>query len=191
MSGVFPDPLQSRFGSTSSFDEIHMSYLWQVRVEWGCQQSHVYIHFTSPSGPGPPQKPGGTLEAQLFSQETWMTFPWFRDGYFKNIWTHTWQHMETYMATRTPCLGYFGKKIVCFFGGGHAGSCHVGRCVETQKLHNFPSKTRDIREKIWCLMLKHMFLGGASRHVRGTEWQIFGKGWCRVMVVTESCGSSN
>lgn len=118
--------------------------------------------------------------------ETWMTFTWFREGYFKN-------HMETYMATcgniymatygnihgneNPHALVTYGKKNCVFFWGGHAGSCHVGRCMETQKnFATFHQKQGIFAQTNMMLyaLLKQMFLGGASRHVRGTEWQIFG-----------------
>lgn len=77
-----------------------------MRVEWGCQQSHVYIHFTSPSGPGPPQKPGGTLEAQLLSYSVMVILKTY--GHMHgNIWKHIWQREPHALVTLAKRLCVF------------------------------------------------------------------------------------
>ena len=163
-----------QFGSTSRFDEIqyisiyfNISYLWRY-LHVGCcrHQSHVCGHgHTSISYHLQVQGLRKSLEehwrlsnSAIRNVDDIPMIPWwlfFLKPYgnihgnmwkhvYGKIWKHIWQR-------EPPCLGYIWQKELCgFFEAAMQAAAMLGAVWRPKKLHNFPSKARDIRGKqIW------------------------------------------
>lgn len=85
--------------------------------------------------------------------------------------------METYMATRTPMPWLLWQKELCVFLRRPCRQLPCwALCGDPKNFTTFHQKQGIFGQTNMMLyaLLKQMFLGGASRHVRGTERQIFG-----------------
>ena len=71
---------------------------------------------------------------------------------------------------------HMAKRIVCFFEAACRQLPCWALCGDPKNFTTFHQKQGIFEQTNMMLyaLLKQMFLGGASRHVRGTEWQIFG-----------------